>query len=87
MKEATVEYSILAIDTEQTGQRIAMAMKEQDVTVRQLQTLFGFDAPNAIYHWLQGSALPTVDHLVILAHTLNVRVDDLLAVREKTSAN
>ena len=82
-----MEYSTLAIDTKQTGQRIAQAMKAQGVTVRQLQTLFGFDAPNAIYHWLQGSALPTVDHLVILAHALNVRVDDLLAVREKTTAN
>ena len=80
-----MEYSTLAIDTRQTGQRIAQVMQKKGVTVRQLQKVFGFEAPNAIYRWLRGSALPTVDHLVILAHTLNVRVDDLLAIREETA--
>lgn len=80
-----MEYSTLAIDTKQTGQRIAQVMQEKDVTVRQLQKVFGFEAPNAIYRWLRGSALPTVDHLVILAHVLDVRVDDLLAIREETA--
>ena len=80
-----MEYSTLAIDTRQTGQRIAQIMQEKGVTVRQLQRVYGFEAPNAIYRWLRGSALPTVDHLVILAHSLNVRVDDLLVVREETA--
>ena len=76
-----MEYSTLAIDTRQTGQRIAQIMQEKGVTVRQLQRVYGFEAPNAIYRWLRGSALPTVDHLVILAHVLDVRVDDLLVIR------
>ena len=80
-----MEYSTLAIDTKQTGQRIAQVMQEKGVTVRQLQRVYGFEAPNAIYRWLRGSALPTVDHLVILAHALDVRVDDLLAIREETA--
>jgi|GEM_PF-5926625 len=44
-----MEYSTLAIDTRQTGQRIAQVMQERGVTVRQLQTVFGFEAQNAIY--------------------------------------
>ena len=78
-----MEYSALAIDMKKTGQRIAQAMKEQGVTVLQIQNVFGFEAPNAIYRWLRGSALPTIDHLVILAHTLEVRVDDLLVIRDE----
>lgn len=78
-----MEYSALAIDMKKTGQRIAQAMKEQGVTVRQIQNVFGFEAPNAIYRWLRGSTLPTVDHLVILAHALDVRVDDLLVNRDE----
>ena len=78
-----MEYSALAIDMKKTGQRIAQAMKEQGVTVRQIQNVFGFEAPNAIYRWLRGSALPTIDHLVILAHTLEVCVDDLLVIRDE----
>ena len=80
-----MEYSTLALDTKQTGQRIAQVMQEKGVTVRQLQRVYGFEAPNAIYRWLRGSALPTLDHLVILAHALDVRVDDLLAIREETA--
>lgn len=80
-----MEYSTLAIDTRQTGQRIAQIMQEKGVTVRQLQRVYGFEAPNAIYRWLRGSALPTVDHLVILAHVLDVRVDDLLVTREEAA--
>ncbi len=76
-----MEYSTLAIDPKRTGQRITQLCGEKGVTVRQLQTLFGFAAPNAIYRWLHGDALPTVDHLVILAHALDVRVDDLLVLR------
>ena len=80
-----MEYSTLALDTKQTGQRIAQVMQEKGVTVRQLQRVYGFEAPNAIYRWLRGSALPTLDHLVILAHALDVRVDDLLVIREETA--
>ena len=80
-----MEYSTLALDTKQTGQRIAQVMQEKGVTVRQLQRVYGFEAPNAIYRWLRGSALPTVDHLVIHAHALDVRVDDLLVIREETA--
>ena len=80
-----MEYSTLALNTKQTGQRIAQVMQEKGVTVRQLQRVYSFEAPNAIYRWLRGSAIPTVDHLVILAHTLDVRVDDLLVIREETA--
>ena len=68
---------------EETGRRIAEACRKQGVTIRDLQILFGFAAPNAIYRWLRGKTLPTVDHLVILAHALQVPVDELLVLKKK----
>ena len=78
-----MEYSPLGIDMAKTGQKIAAACRRQGITIKDLQTLFGFAAPNAIYRWLRGETLPTVDHLVILAHALKVPVDELLVLKEK----
>lgn len=68
---------------EKTGRNIAAACRRQGITIKDLQSLFGFAAPNAIYRWLRGETLPAVDHLVILAHALQMPVDDLLALKEK----
>ena len=78
-----MEYSTLGIDMEKTGLKIAEACRKQGVSVKELQTLFGFAAPNAIYRWLRGETLPTVDHLVILAHALQMPVDELLVLKKK----
>lgn len=78
-----MEYSSLGIDMDKTGQKIAKEYRQQGITIKDLQTLFGFAAPNAIYRWLRGETLPTVDHLVILAHALKVPVDELLVLKEK----
>ena len=80
-----MEYSSLGIDMEKTGRNIAEACRRQGITIKDLQTLFGFAAPNAIYRWLRGETLPTVDHLVILAHALQMPVDELLVLKEKES--
>ncbi len=48
------------------------------MSVRDLQDVFGFATPQAIYKWQQGVALPTIDNLVVLAAVLQVRLDDIL---------
>ena len=78
-----MKYSTLGIDMEETGSRIAEVCRKQGVSVKELQALFGFAAPNAIYRWLRGETLPTVDHLVILAHALQMPVDELLVLKKK----
>ena len=78
-----MEYSTLGIDMKETGRRIAEECRKRNITIKDLQTLFGFAAPNAIYRWLRGETLPTVDHLVILARTLHLTVDELLVLMEE----
>ena len=48
--------------------------------VKDLQEIFGFATPQAIYKWKNGTAMPTIDNLVILAVTLGCKIDDLLIV-------
>ena len=66
------------IDMVRTGQNIARLRKQAGLSVRDLQDVFGFATPQAIYKWQQGVALPTIDNLVVLAAVLQVRMDDIL---------
>lgn len=66
------------IDMVKTGQNIARLRKQAGLSVRDLQDIFGFATPQAIYKWQQGVALPTIDNLVVLAAVLQVRLDDIL---------
>ena len=66
------------IDMIGTGQNIARLRKQAGLSVRDLQDVFGFATPQAIYKWQQGVALPTIDNLVVHAAVLQVRLDDIL---------
>ena len=66
------------IDMVRTGQNIARLRKQAGLSVRDLQDVFGFATPQAIYKWQQGVTLPTIDNLVVLAAVLQVRLDDIL---------
>ena len=66
------------IDMIRTGQNIGRLRRQAGLSVRDLQDIFGFATPQAIYKWQQGAALPTIDNLVVLAAILQVRVDDIL---------
>ena len=49
-----------AIDMMATGRNIANLRKAAGLTVRDLQDIFGFATPQAIYKWQHGTAMPTV---------------------------
>ncbi len=66
------------IDLMCTGANIVRLRKAAGLTVHDLQMVFGFNSPQAIYKWQNGAALPTVDNLIVLAALLHVRIDDIL---------
>ena len=63
-----------------TGANIARLRTQRQLSVRELQDIFGFATPQAIYKWQRGAVLPTVDNLVILSRVLGVPVDEILVV-------
>ena len=64
----------------QTGANIVRLRKAAGLTVHDVQMAFGFNSPQAIYKWQNGTALPTVDNLIGLAALLKVHIDDILIV-------
>ena len=47
---------------------------------KDMQMIFGFSTPQAIYKWIHGDSMPTIDNLVILASILNVTIDKVIIV-------
>ncbi len=70
------------IDMVRTGQNIGRLRKQAGLSVKDLQDVFGFATPQAIYKWQQGAALPTLDNLVVLVAVLQVRMDDILVITD-----
>ena len=46
------------IDMTATGQNIVRLRKRAGLTVKDLQDIFGFATPQAIYKWQRGTAMP-----------------------------
>ena len=70
------------IDMSATGLNITRMRIRAGMTVRDVQNIFGFATPQAIYKWEQGRSLPTVDNLAALAAIFGVKIDDILVFQE-----
>ena len=66
------------IDLIATGNNIRRLRLERGLTVRDLQSFFGFEEPRAIYKWQRGESLPTVDNLYALGSLFGVPMDQIL---------
>ena len=65
---------IPSINTVATGQNINRLRIAAGLSVRDMQTVFGFSK------WFRGTAMPTIDNLVILAAMLDVTLDEIVVV-------
>ena len=67
-----------SIDLAATGIRITQLRLQAGLTVRDLQDIFGFNTPQAIYRWQRGLTLPTLDNLVVLAAVFGTTLDEII---------
>ena len=74
------------IDLPATCLNITRLRVRAGLTVRDLQDVFGFGTPQAIYKWQRGDTLPTVDNLAVLAALFDVKIDDILVYQEDRGA-
>ena len=78
--------AIPAIDMAATGRNIARLRQNAGLTVRDLQAIFGFATPQAIYKWQRGTAMPTIDNLVALAVIFGVSMDEIIVTDANSEA-
>ena len=71
---------IPAIDMVATGENITRLREKAGLTVKDLQNIFGFATPQAVYKWQHGTAIPTIDNLVVLAAVFGVTMDEIIVI-------
>lgn len=79
------EEDIMAVplvDAVATGENIKRIREEKGLAVKDLQKVFGFDTPQAIYRWQRGETMPCVDNLIVLAKILGVSVEDIVILND-----
>lgn len=73
------------IDSKATGKRIKSLRQSYNLTVHDLQILFDFEYPQAIYLWESGKTLPSVDNLFTLSKLFEIDISEILV--EKTQGS
>ena len=72
--------TVPCINVVATGQNIDRMRIAAGFSVKDMQAVFGFATPQAIYKWIHGTAMPSIDNLVILAAVLGVTMDEIIVV-------
>ena len=75
-----MEPIYLSIRQKETGNQIKRLLKENGYTVKDVQSAMGFENPQAIYKWMAGRSLPSLDNLIILSRILHISMEDILVV-------
>ena len=73
-------FTMPTIDMVATGRNIMRLREAAGLTVSDLQDIFGFATPQAIYKWQHGPAMPTIDNLVVLAAVMDVPMDEIIVI-------
>ena len=76
-------FTMPTIDMMATGRNITQLREKAGMTVKDLQNIFGFATPQAIYKWQHGTAMPTIDNMVVLAMVFGVTIDEILVVENE----
>ena len=82
-----MEPIYLSIQQKETGSRIKSLLRESGYTVRDIQNAMGFENPQAVYKWISGKCLPSLDNFLILSRLLNTSIEDILVIDGDISYN
>ena len=75
-----MEPMYLSIQQKETGSQIKRLLTEKGYTVKDVQGAMGFENPQAIYKWISGRSLPSLDNFIILSRLLHTSIEDILVV-------
>lgn len=69
------------IDVKATGMNIKTIMKAKGFKVTDIQDKCGFNTPQAIFKWMRGDSVPTIDNMIIIADMFGVTIDQIIIVK------
>lgn len=79
VQKGSKKMNVPTIDIVQTGANIKALRKAAGIKVKDVADTLGVST-QAVAKWQAGTALPTIDNLVILAAMLDTKIDDILVI-------
>lgn len=70
------------INMQKTGENIQSIFKQYNHTVKDIQMIFNFNGPQAVYKWQRGECLPDVEKLMILANHFQIPIEKFIIMEE-----
>lgn len=74
-----VEAIVPIIDKKKTGCRLSYYMKINGLTPKDIQQYLSLSCVQTVYRWMEGSNIPTIDHLYALSQLFQVQIDHMIA--------
>lgn len=71
------------INMQRTGMKIKQIMDERKISVKQAQEYLGLSCVQSVYHWLDGTSIPTIDNLYALSELFQVPIDAMICGNRK----
>ena len=75
-----MEPMYLSIQQKETGRQIKRLLSEHGYTVKDVQIVMGFENPQAVYKWISGKSLPSLDNFIIVSRLLHTSIEDILVI-------
>ena len=69
------------IDVAATGANIKAIMRSKGFKVADVQARCGFNTPQAVFKWLRGDSVPTIDNMIIIADLFGVTIDQMIIIK------
>ena len=76
MSEQVTQY-YCKIDPIRTGEKIKSSILHLNIPIKELAKMMSV-SPQAVYKWICGESLPSLENVVLLSSILNVPIDDLI---------
>lgn len=73
-----MEKQFPTIDKVKTGKQIRRLMNSLGLTVTDVQKYMGLATQQAVYHWLNGRSLPSIDNVYALSELFKVPMDQII---------
>ena len=76
---------MVTINVAATGANIKDMMKKKNIKAKDIQKQCGFGTPQAIFKWMRGDSMPTIDNMIIIADMFGCTMDDIVVVDRQVS--
>lgn len=73
---------MMHINMEKTGKNIQAIFRNNKYSVKDVQSIFNFNGPQAVYKWQRGECLPDIEKLMILSSLFNIPIEGFIIMEE-----